>query len=136
MLEAKNLIEGLLKANPEERLTVPEILSHPWLTQEKKDNNFLTKDECINNMEPMIGNENIDSVNIEMLFSKKRNEQLPYMDYCYIANDFYTQHINEEVLKKIENMGYPKSIVISSLQKGELNHAVATYNLLDRKSVV
>lgn len=29
--EAKSLIKGMLKIEPQERLSIPQILSHPWL---------------------------------------------------------------------------------------------------------
>lgn len=82
----------------------------------------------------------INIINVENLFwENKEDIKLTYSDYCYIANDFYTQHIgiyiinikiDEEALKVLQQFGYPRSFVIDSLQKGELNHAVASYNLL------
>lgn len=30
---AKNLVKGLLKANPDERITIVQLLQHPWITQ-------------------------------------------------------------------------------------------------------
>jgi len=39
-------------------------------------------------------------------------------------------HMNEEVLQVMEGMGMPRKLVKDGLNKGELNHATATYNLL------
>jgi hypothetical protein len=39
-------------------------------------------------------------------------------------------HMNEEVLQVMESMGFPRKIVREGLNKGDLNHATATYNLL------
>ena len=33
--EGKDLIEGLLKINPEERMSLKEALNHPWFLQSK-----------------------------------------------------------------------------------------------------
>jgi serine/threonine protein kinase len=30
--DLQNLISGLLKVKPEDRLTIPEILGHPWIS--------------------------------------------------------------------------------------------------------
>ena len=39
-------------------------------------------------------------------------------------------HMNEDALQIMESMGFPRKIVRDGLNKGELNHATATYNLL------
>ena len=39
--EAKDLLKGLLNKNPKKRLTIDQILNHPWL---KKDNNCFFKE--------------------------------------------------------------------------------------------
>ena len=48
--EAKNLLAGLLNKNPEKRLTVDEILSHPWLEEtwsKNKNHHLFTKAEIL-----------------------------------------------------------------------------------------
>ncbi len=134
LLDARNLIEGLLKLRPEDRLTLPEVLAHPWLKQEDTEGEvFLGKEECVNPMqdEKTGSQPDINNVNVDQLFFNERSKaKLSYADYCYIANDFYTQHVDEGALRTLEKFGYPRATVIESLQKGELNHAVASYNLL------
>ena len=39
-------------------------------------------------------------------------------------------HMNEDALQIMEGMGFPRKVVRDGLNKGELNHATATYNLL------
>jgi len=39
-------------------------------------------------------------------------------------------HMDEEALGAIEGFGFPRSMVIEGLNKGDLNHATASYNLL------
>ena len=39
-------------------------------------------------------------------------------------------HMNEDALQIMEGMGMPRKIVREGLNKGDLNHATATYNLL------
>ncbi len=38
--------------------------------------------------------------------------------------------VDEGALRKLEKFGYPRTMVVESLHNGELNHAVAAYNLL------
>jgi len=81
-------------------------------------------------MDSVPGQADINTVNVDQLFFKENSKaKLSYTDYCYIANDFYTQHIDENALKTLEGFGYPRSMVIDSIHKGDLNHAVAAYNL-------
>ena len=47
-----------------------------------------------------------------------------------MTEDFGTHHIDEEALRVLEGLGFPRSKVIQSLNSGELNHATTTYNLL------
>jgi hypothetical protein len=47
-----------------------------------------------------------------------------------VTEDFGTHHIDEEALRVVEGLGFPRSKVIESLNQGELNHATTTYNLL------
>ncbi len=39
--------------------------------------------------------------------------------------------IDEEAVKIVETYGYPKEAILNSLTKGEINHATASYNLLE-----
>jgi len=89
------LIEGLLRLKPEDRLTIPEILAHPWMKNEELENEvYLGKEECANPMQDNKAQPDINNVNLENLFFKDKSKaKLSYADYCYIANDFYTQHI-------------------------------------------
>ena len=99
-LDAKNLIENLLKLKPEERLTVPEILAHPWLKDDDLENEvFLGKEECASPTGETNGQPDINNVTVDNLFFKdKSTTKLSYPDYCYIANDFYTHHMGNLVL--------------------------------------
>ena len=145
--EAKNMINRLMKANPEERLSIPEILTHPWMHKDEvetlkdpedndnggKDNYYVNREDCMNeqqildeNTQPSINNLNIDN----LFFPAKPDVKLRFQDYCYIADDFNTHHLDEEALKIVENFGYPRACIIDSLSKGELNHATASYSLL------
>lgn len=39
-------------------------------------------------------------------------------------------HIDDEALQVLEGIGYPRKLVKEGLNKGDLNHATASYNLL------
>ena len=51
------------------------------------------------------------------------------MNYCAVTQDFNTYRIDEEALRVLEQFGYPRKLVIESLNKGELNHATCSYDL-------
>ena len=133
---AMDLIKSLLKLNPRERLSIPEILSHPWMQTEIKDelcegnsSMYVNSKDCTNVEENLPTSINV--VNIKNLFFRDIGvEKLTYVDYCIIENDMYTHRIDDNVIKKMEEFGYPRKIVVEGLQKGTLNHATATYNLL------
>ena len=42
-VEAKNLIEGLIKFNPQERFTLQQVLIHPWLHLDREQINSIKK---------------------------------------------------------------------------------------------
>lgn len=64
-----------------------------------EDNTYLGKDECMNPMQSSSGQPDINSINVDNLFFASRSKaKLSYTDYCYIANDFYTQHLSQLVL--------------------------------------
>jgi hypothetical protein len=39
-------------------------------------------------------------------------------------------HMDEEALQVLEGLGLPRKLVREGLNKGELNHATASYNLM------
>ena len=136
--EATNLINGLIQLDPEKRYLVPEILQHKWLITEENENVNSENDEynyfIVKNEEASddtLTSPSINNLNIENLFfGNKKNLRISFQDYTYIANDFYTNHIDEEALRSIEQFGYPKKSILNSLEKQDLNHGTASYNLL------
>ncbi len=155
--EARELIERMLVLIPSKRISIPEILSHPWLkgaldpdgiegTEEDDDHDFkmgmkFQRQEC--NMNPFSGlteteqsplyqGGNINLVNIDNLFNEDtvNKFKLSYNNYCAVTQDYYTHRIDEEAVKVLETFGYPRNLLLESLNKGELNHATASYNLL------
>jgi len=78
-------------------------------------------------------NELLSSVNVDNLYKSGLNakQRLSYSDYCSITQDHATMHINDEVLTQMEGeMGIPKKLVRDHLNRGDLNHATATYQLI------
>jgi len=132
---AKSLIKGLIRLEPESRLNIPEILDHEWMRTENEPL-LVSDDECDIMPEELQGGSggekkvaDASEINVNNLY-RKNGKRLNYTDYCYIANDFYTHHIDEEVLRTLESLGYPKDVVLRHLYKGSLNHAIASYHLL------
>lgn len=144
---AQDLIKGLLRLNPEERLSIPEILEHPWLApppssfcDDSEDEYYVVRNEetshTLSNSQPSINTLDIEN----LFFPSKPHIKLKYQDYCYVANDFYThnigicsaydQSIDEDAVKAVESFGYPRQSILNAINHGELNHATAAYNLL------
>ena len=156
--EAINLVKSLLAIEPINRLSLPEVLRHPWLKEEESEfddlnvyvgpSDFATDDDGDMGLGGGLGGmstgpsqqPNINIVNISNLYwDRTMNVKLAYNDYCSISNDFYTQHIgryiyiysvDEDAVRVIESFGYPRSMLLKSLHSGELNHATASYTLL------
>jgi serine/threonine protein kinase len=149
---AKSLINGLIVVEAKKRMNIPEILNHPWLKeiseesdsseneneQEKEKAKQPEKEEAkkgspTNEDDAGIKDigANINYVNVDNLFFEDNySTKLSYTDYCSITEDYYTHHINEDALKKVSKMGYPRDFVVKCLNNGDLNHATATYYLL------
>ena len=144
--EAKSLISGLIKVDPQNRLTLPKILNHPWIkeiweesdsSEDEKDINDQTPNE---NKAPKTAEEdsdlknigaNINYVNVDNLFFEENyGTKLSYTDYWSITEDYYTHHINEDAINTVCKLGYPRDFVVKCLNNGDLNHVTATYYLL------
>jgi len=91
--EAKSLIESLLKVNPEERSSIPEILNHPWLKNgEPKREKMISKEDVGN----MILKDGMNDIKLDNLFFKNTlNERLSLEDLNEIANDVYTHNLSK-----------------------------------------
>lgn len=93
--------------------------------------NGTNQSSCLADQSPLYTGGNINQVNIDNLFYDGQIScKLSYMNYCALTQDYYTHRIDEEAIRILENFGYPRQMVIESLNRGELNHATASYNLL------
>ena len=121
--------------DPDDRISIPEILAHPWVCEEedmfadslgyggyKTAQNF-------NGISPP--DSDIDTVDPENLFkSPDAFPSLSPSNYFSITQDAATVHIDEDVLDVLKGYGFPPRLVKDSINKGELNHATACYNIL------
>lgn len=83
---------------------------------------------------------NINFINAENLYYKSIKEvksgkplnqnKIKYSDYCALTEDFMTYRIDEEALEIVQGYGYNRKMIIDSINKGEINHATASYYLL------
>ena len=110
--ECKNLISKMLMLNPSDRISIPEILSHPWMMNSEDMlsgddymddlNNFSNKEFMMGphgNNEGAGAEPDINEVNIDNLFEDSTySTKLSYTDYCAITQDFATMHMDEEAL--------------------------------------
>ena len=88
------------------------------------------------------GNENgnINFVNVENLYYRggtpaknpqtNPDEKVTYSDYCALTEDFMTYRIDEEAMDIVTGFGYPRQLVLDSINRGDVNHATAAYYLL------
>jgi len=126
--ECKDLLNGLLDTNRKDRLTVPQILEHPWLTNIGSSFTNSSLGTLVGNDES-VGFDSEEETQKKMRFAFPRGyEFTKTMDY----NIFETENnlLDQQVLKYVENFGFPRHFIISSLNNGELNHATATYYLI------
>lgn len=158
--EAQTIVRGMIKLNPRDRLTIPQILAHAWLKETNEDdsdeeeedkndegnNEGSTKDNRGTNQGGGVSGQNqqksqdidlksiqgnVNYVNVDNLFyDENYGTKLSYTDYCCITEDFSTENIDEEALKVCENFGFPRQFMIKCLNRGDLNHATACYYLL------
>ncbi len=98
---AKDLVRGLLTINPYDRLSIPEILAHPWMKEDSVEDvaeseSLMGYKECLSpEANPLVPNINIVNVG-NLFFSEDSTARMSYSDYCYVCNDLYTQHIGKE----------------------------------------
>jgi serine/threonine protein kinase len=129
---AKSLINGLIVVDAKKRMTIPEILNHPWLKEiseesetsdDENEQEKLKQPEKEETKVASPSNEedagikdigaNINYVNVDNLFFEDNySTKLSYTDYCSITEDYYSHHINEDAIKKVSKMGYPRDFVI------------------------
>ena len=86
--EAKDLLKGLLNKNPKKRLTIDQILNHPWLIEENKKNyknkkyHLFTKAEMIMLSKTYIDYRNglIEDLKEQFTISNLKLEKNPNLD--------------------------------------------------------
>ena len=153
---AKDLVRQMLVLTPDKRINVPDILNHPWVREqtegfEEEDDDehdlkvgaTFFRQECMNGLIGGGGSMesgNINYINVENLYYKCTSEiktgafnpqnKIKYSDYCALTEDFMTYRIDEEALSIVESYGYSRKMIIDSINKGEINHATASYYLL------
>lgn len=156
--EVKDLIQKMLVVRPESRISIPHMLSHPWVRDVEKGaygsleepgdeehdlkvGNTFFRQEVLGGLIPgcragQSENGNINFVNIENLYYGGGDpsdcyidEKLTYSDYCALTEDFMTYRIDEEAMEIVTSFGYTRSMVLDSINKAEVNHATAAYYL-------
>ena len=58
------------------------------------------------------------------------DEKVTYSDYCALTEDFMTYRIDEDAMEIVTGFGFPRGLVIDSINRGDVNHATAAYYLL------
>ncbi len=141
--ELTNLIRGLVCLEPEARLSLPEVLAHPWVRYGASDDLLLASageaeeaDAEPEAAEPDEEQEaNINVVNVKNLFytsgsATTTNSQLSMKDYQRITIGYNAQDLDEDTLDQVAQFGYSRDLVETALRSGQINHATATYYLL------
>ena len=122
----KNLLKGLLTVNPQNRISIPEILQHPWL----KAPSYIDEVKYRKRDLEYERGELVEKLNIRNIFPKHRDAFITKDDYFYIINEDYNRNIDEEALVVMKSLGYRREYVISTINSGIVNHATATYRLI------
>ena len=111
--EVKDLIRKMLNKVPDQRVLIPEILSHPWVVTssdfdiEDELNSTLSRKDCSNILSHYTDqinqlddkntgstHANINYINVDNLFyNEKYDNKLGYDDYKSLTEDFATMHI-------------------------------------------
>ena len=138
--ECEDLILKMLKKNPDNRITIPEILNHPWISEhgdlnvtiEEPENVLPDYMDCLQDQVPFtLENTPNCDVDLENLFfhvnKSKPTPKLSYVDYKELTQDFATFNVNEGILTKMSGLGYDKELVRAAIIGHHTNHATATY---------
>ena len=122
--------------DPYKRLSIVEVLSHPWTCGPKYGARVLYAN-ALDRLPSQQSSLNaavkpdINATNINNLCSGRNpDERLCQSDLNMIVCEQLQKQINEKALQQLESFGYDREQVIASLQAGEINHATATYQLL------
>ena len=102
--ESKDLIKKLLVLNPQYRLSIPEVLAHPWVKEDEDDEEdeseadesdlvtgvSMSRNECSSSVSGAVQNTddtraNINVINVDNIFCDERQDKyktkLSYDDY-------------------------------------------------------
>lgn len=102
--ESKDLIKKLLILNPQDRLSIPEILAHPWVKEDEDEEEdeseadesdlvtgvSMSRNECSSSVSGAVQNTedtraNINVINVDNIFCDERQDKyktkLSYDDY-------------------------------------------------------
>jgi len=96
----------MIRLEPKERLTIPQILAHEWLKETNEDsetdsdgdddNNQGAQDGAENDLDQEKIQGNVNYVNVDNLFyNGVYRTKLSYTDYCCVTEDFATENIDE-----------------------------------------
>ena len=102
-VEVKDLIYRMLKLNPYHRISIDDIPNHPWLRDAARDDDKFPEGETM---------------------------ERSYNGKSFSMDQGNTVQIVESIVRKIEELGYPREYVIKSVNLNSCNHATACYHLL------
>ncbi len=131
-IDVKTLIRRLLNIEPTKRPSLPEILANEWLCDGHvpAEGTGMDCEDCQN-----IAFDNGDiktSINIANIFYARNGKKgkITMSDYYKICGDFVHKGLDEHVVEQVVALGYDREMLVRSLNADEINHATATYYLL------
>lgn len=95
-----NLLQNMLKKNPELRYDIDQVLEHPWLQEKQKNefslNNLIKSFYITNNREKVLSQKEFQQKNLKDLICLEFKKQLEtaLRDHCKILSNL-VQKINE-----------------------------------------
>jgi 5'-AMP-activated protein kinase catalytic alpha subunit len=135
--EIKDLISKMLTVNVEKRIDSSQVLSHKWFLKKidtEADKNEESK-ENLNKNEEKKGTQK--NKKFKLTRSKQRDEEL--LETAKLYEDSQLAYLSEPknrwnqfVIKRMEIMGFPRKLIIKSLENRLQNHVSACYYSLEK----
>lgn len=113
-VELKDLIQKMLTVSVDRRIDSTQVLAHPWFSArlEKSENPVLSRSS---------------QRDTELLDSARAYEQIQSAYLTQPKNRW-----NQFVVKRLELMGFPRKVVLRSLDNRQQNHVSACYYSLEK----
>jgi len=115
--EAKTLIRGLLIVNPDFRMTVDEVLSHPWLLKPKEE---LALINLSKNITALKDYRQSRAAKLSQAFTSAAVDTIRKLSNANLATTLRSANLNDiaiDVIRKVSNSNISDAIIIEAARK-------------------